>query len=131
MATKLLSNLNWKRTCKSSKNGKKNIKNKPPTWMLVNTPLFTRYLPCEQVVYTYVSYIKLNQLATSLGHLGNCVAFMRFWSLIAFFSRILKTCSSSTFKLVSDQTLKHSGQAGSKGRALLFLVSKQNLKPFS
>jgi hypothetical protein len=28
-----------------------------------------------------------------------------------------------------DLTLKRSGQAGSKGRALLFLVSKQNLNP--
>jgi hypothetical protein len=46
--------------------------------MIVNMPLFTRYLPCEQIVYTYVLYIKLNQLATSLGHLGNCVAFTIF-----------------------------------------------------
>jgi hypothetical protein len=53
--------------------------------MIVNIPLFTSYLPCEQVVYTYVLYIKLNQLATSLGHLGNCVAFTIFWSLIVFF----------------------------------------------
>jgi hypothetical protein len=30
---------------------------------------------------------------------------------------------------VGDWTLKHSGQAGSKGRPLLFLVSKQNLNP--
>jgi hypothetical protein len=30
-----------------------------------------------------------------------------------------------------DRTLKHSGQAGSKERASLFLVSKQNLNPFS
>jgi hypothetical protein len=32
-------------------------------------------------------------------------------------------------KLVGDWTLKRSGQARSKGKALLFLVSKQNLNP--
>ncbi len=33
-------------------------------------------------------------------------------------------------KPVGDQTLKCSGKAGSKGRAPLFLMTKQNLNPF-
>jgi hypothetical protein len=37
--------------------------------------------------------------------------------------------SSKKGKLASDQTLKCSGQARSKGKALLFLTSKQNLNP--
>ncbi len=33
--------------------------------------------------------------------------------------------------MASEQTIKHSGQAESKERALLFLVSKQNFNPSS